>query len=98
VCFLLAHLAYLRAFTRVQPLLARRGPFAAYAVVAAAVLALLWPGIPTGLRGPVVAYVLCLAAMAAWTAVGFLFRHDYAVYAGLGSVLAITTALWYAMR
>jgi uncharacterized membrane protein YhhN len=41
--------------------------------VAAVVLALLWPGMPGPLRGPVVAYVLCLAAMAAQAAV--LWRH-----------------------
>ena len=31
-------------------------------------LALLWPGVPAGLRVPVAAYVLCRAAMAAQTA------------------------------
>ena len=79
VCFLLAHLAYLGAFTRVQKLAARVGPFLVYAAVAAVVLAALWPGIPAALRGPVVAYVLCLGAMAAQTAV--LWRqapHDVA--------------------
>jgi uncharacterized membrane protein YhhN len=79
VCFLLAHLAYLRAFTRVHKLAARVGPFLVYAAVAAVVLAALWPGIPAALRGPVVAYVLCLGAMAAQTAV--LWRqapHDAA--------------------
>ena len=73
VCFLLAHLAYLAAFTRVQRLAARAVPFLVYAAVAGVVLAALWPGIPAGLRGPVVAYVLCLGAMAAQTAV--LWRH-----------------------
>lgn len=69
VCFLLAHLAYLAAFTRVQALAARAGPFVLYAAVAGVVLAALWPGIPGGLRGPVIAYVLCLGAMAAQAAV-----------------------------
>lgn len=69
VCFLLAHLAYLAAFTRQQRLVARTGPFLVYAGVAAAVLGLLWPGVPAALRGPVLAYVLCLGAMAAQTAV-----------------------------
>jgi uncharacterized membrane protein YhhN len=79
VCFLLAHLAYLAAFTQVQRLAARAGPFLLYAAVAGVVLAALWPGIPGGLRGPVVAYVLCLGAMAAQAAV--LWRqapHDAA--------------------
>jgi uncharacterized membrane protein YhhN len=69
VSFLLAHLAYLVAFTRVQRFGARWLPFAVYAVVAGAVLALLWPGVPAGLRVPVVLYVLALASMAAQAAV-----------------------------
>lgn len=74
VSFLLAHLCYLVAFTRVRRLAARLGPFAAYAAIAAAVLAALWPGVPAALRVPVLAYVLCLAGMAAQTAV--LWRCD----------------------
>ena len=69
VSFLLAHLAYLVAFTRVQRLGARRAPFVVYALVAGAVLALLWPGVPAALRMPVVLYVLALASMAAQAAV-----------------------------
>ncbi len=69
VSFLLAHLAYLVAFTRAQRLAARRWPFVAYAALAAGVLAALWPGVPAALRGPVLAYVVCLAAMAAQAAV-----------------------------
>ena len=69
VCFLLAHLAYLLAFTRLVRFAARPLPFIAYAALAGAVLSQLWPGVPTALRVPVLAYVLCLAAMAAQTAV-----------------------------
>lgn len=69
VSFLLAHLAYLVAFTRVQRFGARWLPFAVYAAIAAVVLALLWPGVPAGLRLPVVLYVLALASMAAQAAV-----------------------------
>lgn len=71
VAFLLAHLAYLVAFTRGVPgvrLGAWPLAFAGYAVLAVVVLAVLWPGVPAPLRAPVVAYVLCLAAMAAQTA------------------------------
>ena len=68
VAFLLAHLAYLVAFSREVRFGAQPRAFVAYALLAAAVLALLWPGVPVGLRGPVAAYVLCLAAMAAQTA------------------------------
>ena len=68
VAFLLAHLAYLVAFTRGARLGGWPLAFAGYAALAAVVLAVLWPGVPGPLRAPVVAYVLCLAAMAAQTA------------------------------
>ena len=68
VAFLLAHLAYLWAFTRGVRLAAWPSAFAGYAALAAVVLSLLWPGVPVALRAPVLAYVLCLAAMAAQTA------------------------------
>lgn len=67
--FLVAHLAYLFAFTRRVRLQPLRWPFLAYAVLAAAVLALLWPRLPDALRVPVVIYVVALAAMAAQAAV-----------------------------
>jgi uncharacterized membrane protein YhhN len=70
VSFLLAHLAYLRAFTRGGVRLAARPlPFVLYGAIAAAILWQLWPGVPPGLRLPVLAYVLCLASMAAQAAV-----------------------------
>lgn len=69
VAFLLAHLAYLFGFTRGRRLAERKGPFVAYAVVAGAILTLLWPGVPAPLRMPVLVYVACLAAMAAQAAV-----------------------------
>lgn len=69
VSFLLAHLAYLWAFTRVQRLAAWWPAFAAYALVAGAILWRLWPGVPWALQGPVIAYVACLASMAAQAAV-----------------------------
>jgi uncharacterized membrane protein YhhN len=83
VSFLLAHLAYLWAFTRTQRLAARPLPFVAYGVLAVAILSLLWPGVPAPLRMPVLAYVACLAAMAAQAAV--LWRCG----AGRGAVLAL---------
>jgi len=90
VSFLLAHLAYLWAFTRERALAAWRTPFVVYAGVAGLVLALLWPGVPGALRLPVLAYVLCLASMAAQAAV--LWR------AGLprSGVLAVGGALFLA--
>ena len=69
VSFLLAHLCYLVAFTRGVRLGMPGWPFAAYAGVAGLILLLLWPGVPAALRLPVLAYVACLAAMAAQAAV-----------------------------
>jgi uncharacterized membrane protein YhhN len=68
VSFLLAHLAYIAAFCVPVRLAAKPSVFVAYAVLAAAILWQLWPGIPGGLRLPVLAYVVCLACMAAQAA------------------------------
>jgi uncharacterized membrane protein YhhN len=65
VAFLGAHLAYIAAFCVPARLAARPGVFVAYAAVATLILGQLWAGIPPPLRAPVVAYVVCLAAMAA---------------------------------
>jgi len=65
VAFLLAHLAYLWAFTRPVRFGAVAWPFAMYAALAGLALAWLWPGVPGTLRAPVLAYVACLGAMAA---------------------------------
>ena len=65
IAFLLAHLAYLAALTRVQRLARPAWPFIMYTLVAAAILAVLWGGVPAALRVPVAAYVVCLVSMAA---------------------------------
>ncbi|MDP1899600.1 MAG: lysoplasmalogenase [Rubrivivax sp.] len=85
--FLLAHLAYLVAFTRVQRLAARPLAFAAYALVAGAILWRLWPGVPSALQVPVVAYVLCLASMAAQAAVLWLAGAPRGRVLALGGLL-----------
>lgn len=90
VSFLLAHGCYLVAFTRVRRFAARVLPFAAYAALAAAILSLLWPGVPAALRLPVLAYVVALAAMAAQAAV--LWRCGEP----RGGVLALGGALFLA--
>jgi uncharacterized membrane protein YhhN len=95
VSFLLAHLAYLAAFTRVQRLAARALPFVAYALVAGAILAALWPGVPAALRLPVLLYVACLAAMAAQAAV-IALAADGADAARRARVLALGGALFVA--
>lgn len=94
VSFLLAHLAYVVAFSRAERFAARRWPFVAYAVAAGTVLSLLWPGVPAGLRVPVVVYVLCLATMASQAAV--VWRAGAAAGGGTrrGAVLALGGALF----
>lgn len=69
IAFLLAHLAYIVAFHGRVRFAARWQPFAAYALIAALVLTLLWPGVPAALRLPVLLYVACLGSMAAQSAV-----------------------------
>jgi len=69
IAFLLAHLAYIAAFCVPVKLAARPLVFVAYGAVAALILSQLWGGVPVALRAPVVAYVLCLATMAAQAAV-----------------------------
>jgi uncharacterized membrane protein YhhN len=69
VAFLLAHLVYIGAFCLPVSFAARPLPFAAYGVAAGLILAALWPGVPAALRLPVLAYVACLASMAAQAAV-----------------------------
>lgn len=78
VAFLLAHLAYLVGFTRRARLAAWWPAFAAYALVAGGILLLLWPGVPAPLRAPVLAYVACLASMAAQAAVLWRQRRGQA--------------------
>lgn len=78
LAFLVAHLAYLLAFTRRAPFAARLAPFALYALVAVAILAYLWPGIPQPMRIPVIVYVAALGSMAAQAAAIWLIRRDAA--------------------
>ena len=63
--FLLAHLCYLVAFTEGTSFVAALWPFVLWLALGAALLRFLWPGIPPGLRPPVVVYVLTLLCMAA---------------------------------
>lgn len=94
VAFLLAHLAYLLAFTRGVRFGAWWPAFAAYALVAGAILALLWPGVPSPLRGAVLAYVACLASMAAqaavrWRVLRAAAEARWALCAAIGGALFV---------
>ncbi|RZT08667.1 Uncharacterized membrane protein YhhN [Duganella sp. CF402] len=63
--FLIAHLFFLRAFTRDAPLFGKRLPLILLLALSLANLVVLWPGVGKGLQIPVVAYMLCLVAMTA---------------------------------
>lgn len=92
VAFLLAHIAYLHALTRNLRLFARPLPFVVVAGVAAAVLALLWPGLPAALKLPVVAYVVMLGAMTAQAAArAVVLRTMHARRAALGGALFLVS-------
>lgn len=68
VSFLLAHLAYLFAFSDRLKHGFALAPVAAYGAFTALMLIVLWPKIPDALHAPVAVYVLALAAMAAMAA------------------------------
>lgn len=74
--FLLAHITYLIAFRTRAPWAIVGWPFVFYAAVAAAVMSVLWPHLPTALRLPVSVYVLALAGMAAQAAAVWRQRRD----------------------
>ena len=98
VSFLLAHAAYLVAFTRRARLGARGAPFAVYAVVAGAILWFLWPSVPGALRLPVLAYVVALAAMAAQAAVVWRTGAPGGAVLALGGALFVASYAMLAMN
>lgn len=63
--FLVAHLFFLRAFTRDAPLFGKRLPLILLLALSLANLMVIWPGVGKGLQIPVAAYMLCLVAMTA---------------------------------
>lgn len=88
IAFLCAHLAYLRGLTAATRFGARRLPFAFVAIVAAAILVVLWPKLPAGLRVPVLGYVAVLGAMCAQAiARASVLRDAGARVAAIGAVL-----------
>ncbi len=65
VCFLLTHCAYIYALTRDAKFAESKGIFAAFALMALAVVGGLWTSLPEAMRIPVIIYALALGAMAA---------------------------------
>lgn len=101
--FLLAHLCYLRAFSIEVPFGAGLLLWLPFFVAGGMVVALVWPGLKPALRGPVVVYVIVIAAMAGqatgrWYVSGSMVALAAAVGAGLfvvsDAVLAIDRFRW----
>src|SRR5262245_17045588 len=92
ISFLLAHVCYLIAFTVDAPLMSRKLPYLAFALLAGVVLVFLWPGVPAALRIPVIIYVALLATMAAQAAVRWrLHPSRETAYAALGGALFVAS-------
>jgi uncharacterized membrane protein YhhN len=68
VSFLVAHLFFLRAFTRDARLFGKPLPLIVLLAVSCVNLAMLWPTIGGALRIPVLAYMICLVGMTAQAA------------------------------
>lgn len=101
--FLLAHLCYLRAFSIEVPFGAGLLLWLPFFAAGGMVVALVWPGLKPALRGPVVVYVIVIAAMAGqatgrWYVSGSMVALAAAVSAGLfvvsDAVLAIDRFRW----
>lgn len=89
--FLLAHLAYLVAFTADVPLAAAPVLFALFAVFGLAILALLWRGLGR-LQVPVALYVLVIVSMAGQAAGrAWLLRNPAATLAASGAALFVAS-------
>ena len=90
--FLLAHLAYLCAFTRRERLFAIAWPMLAYALLAALAVSVLWPKLPQGLMLPVVVYATVLTAMAAQALVVWRRQRDHsAALAAAGGLFFVAS-------
>jgi uncharacterized membrane protein YhhN len=63
--FLIAHLFFLRAFTSDARLFSNPLVALSLLLIGCANLAVLWPGLASGLKVPVIMYMLCLLAMVA---------------------------------
>ena len=72
IAFLVAHLCYIGALLTQSRIAARPVAFLGYALVSVTLLSSLLPVLPTGLRVPVVVYVVVITTMAAQGAVWLL--------------------------
>ncbi|MEF9943405.1 MAG: lysoplasmalogenase [Burkholderiaceae bacterium] len=90
--FLLAHIAYLVAFTVAVGWASPAWPYLAWAVLAVPLVSRLWPGVPRQLRPAVGVYMLVLLAMAAQAMSRALALGDAAAWlAAAGAVLFVVS-------
>jgi uncharacterized membrane protein YhhN len=103
VSFLLAHIAYLAAFTGALRYQAILVPLVPYVVFGGGMLLVLWPGLQRRLRIPVTLYVLVItlmagAALGRWTEFRTLAALGAAIGAGLfvvsDALLAVDRFRW----
>jgi uncharacterized membrane protein YhhN len=92
VAFLFAHVAYVMLFARGVGAMPSRSAAFAVAVYGLAMLAVLWPHLPAGLRGPVAAYVAVISAMGAQAIGRALVQRDAAsVATAAGALLFVAS-------
>ena len=91
VAFLLAHIAYIVAFTTGAPLDSAPGLLLPVAVVAAVILRVLWPGLGR-LKAPVTIYVVVIVVMT-WTALAraLALPSTATLLAAVGAVLFLAS-------
>ncbi len=98
VAFLVAHAFYIAALSRRVGFWPSRTAVVAVALFAALIVAIIWPGVDGGLRGPVAIYVAVVASTAA-QAVGraAALRNAAAVAVGIGGVLFMLSDMTIAL-
>ena len=90
--FLVAHICYLWAFTHDSRLAGRKLPFLVWGVWGIVLVPLLWPGVPSSLRIPVLLYAVALLVMAAQAASRAASRRDAAaILAAVGAALFVVS-------
>jgi len=92
IAFLLAHIAYLRAFTSDSRFASRAIPFVVVGMFAAAMLFVLWPKLPAAMKLPVLGYVVLLGSMTAQAVTRHLaLRRGDTLLAAIGGVLFLVS-------
>lgn len=95
--FLLAHLFFLRAYTRDAGLFGKRGPLLLLLSVCGGNLLVLWPSIAPALHLPVLVYMVCLVGMCAQcTSRALSLRTKASRMAACGAVAFVLSDILFA--